>query len=150
MAKRRAKNHAAKGHKPDSASKQLTRTQFELYPIDLQLGRAVFPSRPRIFLWKQSFVTEERLYDALFGTNAFLEALLAERSAQAIGYALFFPVFASFSGERRLFLEDLYVAADARGSGVGRQLLREIARRGLEKGLTGIEFHVPQSNSTKI
>lgn len=89
-------------------------------------------------------VTEERLYDALFGTNAFLEALLAERSAQAIGYALFFPVFASFSGERRLFLEDLYVAADARGSGVGRQLLREIARRGLEKGFTGIEFHVPQ------
>lgn len=95
-------------------------------------------------------ITEERLFETLFGKNAFVSAILAEREDQPIGYALFFPVFASFSGERRLFLEDLYVADDARGSGAGRQMLREIARFGLRNGFSGIEFHVLEWNRPAI
>lgn len=95
-------------------------------------------------------ITEERLRDELFCKDAFTESIVALRGQSVIGYALFFPVFASFSGERRYFLEDLYVTSHARGTGAGRLLLREIARRALAKGFSGIEFHVLDWNRPAI
>lgn len=95
-------------------------------------------------------ITEERLRSELFSPDSFLQAIVAERDGKLIGYALFFPVFASFSGERRYFLEDLYVTADARGSGAGRLMLREIARRGIAEGYSGLEFHVLDWNERAL
>ncbi len=70
-------------------------------------------------------VGENDLREAIFGADAFVEALVAFADKSCVGYALFYPVFKSFRGERSMFLEDLYVSPPMRGKGFGLKMLRE-------------------------
>jgi GNAT superfamily N-acetyltransferase len=73
--------------------------------------------------------TEPQLRDALFGERPAAEALIAERSGEAVGYALFFPTFSTFLARSGIWLEDLFVLPEQRGAGVGRALLAAVAAR---------------------
>lgn len=95
-------------------------------------------------------VTEERLQAAMFGDGAAVEGLIALDGERAVGYALFFPNFSSFRGQRGLYLEDLYINAEYRGSGLGKSMLREIARIAASKGCERIDFLVLDWNTTAI
>ena len=94
--------------------------------------------------------TEERLRVALFGGDAVAEALVAEDGAALSGYAIFFPYFASFRGQKGYYLEDLYVDPASRGKGVGGALLRRIAVKGRERGFERIDFQVLEWNEPAI
>ena len=94
--------------------------------------------------------TEERLRDALFGDDAVAEALVAEEGSARAGYAIFFPYFASFRGQKGYYLEDLYVDPAFRGKGVGEALLRRIAAKGRERGFERIDFQVLEWNGPAI
>jgi GNAT superfamily N-acetyltransferase len=84
--------------------------------------------------------TEEQLAEALFGPHPAAEALIAERGAQVLGYALFFPTFSSFLGSTGVWLEDLFVRPSDRGEGVGRALLSAVAARARERGGERLEW----------
>lgn len=86
------------------------------------------------------------LHAAVFGGNAFVEAFIAVCGDVPAGYAIFYPHFSSFRGESGYFLEDIYIEEAFRGSGIGKALLRAIARRGRERGFTRIDFQVAESN----
>lgn len=73
-------------------------------------------------------VSENDLRAAIFDEGKFVQCLVAESEKHLVGYALFFPVFKSFRGERSMFLEDLYVSPQMRGRGLGLKMLIEIAR----------------------
>ena len=75
-------------------------------------------------------VTPQSLHPHLFGERPAAEAVVAERDAQVIGFALFFTNFSTFLGKPGLYLEDLYVQPAHRGSGVGRALLTLPGRTG--------------------
>jgi len=92
----------------------------------------------------------ERLGDALFGEGDRLRGLVAERSGRLVGYALFYPVFGSFRARWRLWLEDVYVAPDARGSGAGRAMLGALARAAVEGGYEAIDWEVLDWNRSAI
>lgn len=92
-------------------------------------------------------LTPERLSEVLAGQNAFVEAIIAENDGVAAGYAIFFPFFATFSGEAGFFLEDLFVRESARGLGIGQLMLKEIARIGRKRGFSRIDFHVLDWNT---
>ena len=94
--------------------------------------------------------TEETLRDALFGGGAVAEALMAESAGAPTGYAIFFPYFASFRGQKGYYLEDLYVDPAFRGRGVGEGLLRRIAAKGHERGFQRIDFQVLEWNTAAI
>ena len=79
-----------------------------------------------------------------------LEALVAEENGTCSGYALYYPNYASFRGQKGYYLEDLYVAAEFRGRGVGEAFLREIARRGSQRGFKRIDFQVLGWNAPAI
>lgn len=83
-----------------------------------------------------------------FGKKPFFDALLAEDAAgEARGVALFYPVYHPSRAAPGLFLEDLVVAEDARGLGIGRLLLRHLARYAHENGYVGIEWTVDAANT---
>jgi len=82
------------------------------------------------------------LSEALFGSGDRLRGLVAERGGRLVGYALFYPVFASFRARWRLWLEDLYVEPEARGSGAGVALMAELARLTLEGGYVALDWEV--------
>ena len=95
-------------------------------------------------------VSAERLADVMFGEGAFVEGLAAFDGDQMIGYAIYYRCFASFSGERGLYLEDIYVTGEYRRSGTGLQLLRELARVAAVRGLERIDFQVLDWNRPAI
>lgn len=94
--------------------------------------------------------TVEQLHEAMFGDGAFVEGLIAFDGDDAIGYALFFPYFASFRGQRGLYLEDIYIKQEYRGKGVGEAMLKEIASTAEKRGFERIDFMVLDWNTPAV
>lgn len=94
--------------------------------------------------------TEERLRRTLFGPRPFAEVVLAELEGEAVGFALFFHNYSTFLGLPGIYLEDLYVRPAARGAGVGRALLRHLARLAVERGCGRLEWWVLDWNEDAI
>ncbi len=78
----------------------------------------------------------ELLAAALFGERPSAEALIAERDATAIGFALFHGTFSTWECRPGLWLEDLFVPPEHRRGGVGGALLAAVAAVALERGCT--------------
>jgi GNAT superfamily N-acetyltransferase len=68
----------------------------------------------------------------------------AERrgDGRLVGYALYYPAFASFRTRWRLWLEDVYVEPEARGSGAGVALMAELARLSVAGGYGAVDWEV--------
>jgi GNAT superfamily N-acetyltransferase len=64
----------------------------------------------------------------LFGAKPMAEVLIGEVDGTPCGFALFFHNFSTFEGKPGIYLEDLFVRAQARGHGLGKALLAELAR----------------------
>ena len=68
-------------------------------------------------------VTPDKLALHLFGAKPVVEAVVAERAGRVVAFALFFTNFSTFLAKPGLYLEDLFVAPDQRGQGIGQALL---------------------------
>jgi ribosomal protein S18 acetylase RimI-like enzyme len=95
-------------------------------------------------------VTAERIHAAMFDDGSFVEGLIATAAGEPAGYALFYPNFASFRGQRGLYLEDIFVREAQRGTGLGEQMLRQIAGLAAERGFERIDFMVLKWNTPAI
>jgi GNAT superfamily N-acetyltransferase len=91
-------------------------------------------------LGDQVRATEELFDRALFSERPAAEALIAERAAEPVGYALFFPTFSTFLAIQGVWLEDLFVRPGHRKSGAGRALLAAVAARARERGAERLEW----------
>lgn len=91
--------------------------------------------------------TEPMLHEALFSTPPAAEALIAEADGEPVGLALFFHNFSTWTGWRGLYLEDLYVTPEARGTGVGKALLKRLAQIAVERGCGRFEWAVLDWNT---
>ena len=94
--------------------------------------------------------TEPVLANALFGTHPAAEAVIAEEDGTPLGFALFFHNFSTWTGRRGLYLEDLYVTPAARGRGVGKTLLRHLARIAVDRDCGRFEWSVLDWNADAI
>lgn len=100
---------------------------------------------------EQDAVAEASHFErALFGAHPSAEVLLAEQEGVAVGFALFYPAFSTFQGEPRLYLEDLFVAPEARGQGHGQALLAALASIAVERGWTQMAWSVLDWNAPSI
>jgi GNAT superfamily N-acetyltransferase len=98
----------------------------------------------------QVTMTEERLAENLFGERLYAETLIAEDGGVPIGFALFFHNFSTFLGRPGIYLEDLFVVPEQRGRGVGRALLKQLARLAGERGSGRLEWAVLDWNRDAI
>ena len=94
--------------------------------------------------------TEAMMDEALFGATPKAEALIAEVDGVAVGFALFFHTFSTWTGRQGIWLEDLYVTPDARGSGAGKALVSAIAGICLDRGCPRFEWWVLDWNEPAI
>lgn len=94
--------------------------------------------------------TEPMLHAALFGPAPAAEVLIAERAGTSIGFALFFHTFSTWTGRRGLWLEDLYVTPEARGSGAGAALLQALAAIAIDRECARLEWTVLDWNTPAI
>lgn len=94
--------------------------------------------------------TEESLRESLFGTRPYAEVILAEVDGNPAGFALFFHNYSTFRARPGIYLEDLYVLPELRGQGVGKALLKELARLAVERGCARLEWSVLDWNAPAI
>jgi len=95
--------------------------------------------------------TEEKLTKFGFGKKKYFEALLAETEEKnAVGFALYFFTFSTFLSRPTLYLEDLFVIPKYRGIGIGKALLKELAKISLEKECGRMEWSVLDWNEPAI
>jgi GNAT superfamily N-acetyltransferase len=95
-------------------------------------------------------MTEDLLADGLFGERPYAEVVLAVDEDRPVGFALFFHNFSTFLGRPGIYLEDLFVIPEERGSGIGRALLEHLARLAVDRGCGRLEWAVLDWNRDAI
>ena len=86
----------------------------------------------------------------VFGEDAVASVLVAEQEDRVVGIALWFRNFSTWSGQPGIYLEDLFVEPEHRGSGLGKALLLELARIAVERGYARVEWVVLDWNRPSI
>lgn len=86
----------------------------------------------------------------LFGPRPYAEVVIGEINGVAQGFALFFHNFSTFEGRPGIYLEDLFVRPEARGSGLGKALLSHLAALAVERDCARLEWSVLDWNEPAI
>ena len=86
----------------------------------------------------------------LFGVRPYAEVIIGEVDGAPQGFALFFHNFSTFEGKPGVYLEDLFVRPEARGSGLGKALLSRLAAIAVERDCARLEWSVLDWNEPAI
>jgi ribosomal protein S18 acetylase RimI-like enzyme len=81
-----------------------------------------------------------------FGEAPLFDVLLAWQGHEAVGMALFFREFSSWKGTPGVYVQDIYVSADLRGTGLGRKLMQAVTEVARSWGATYCKLSVYGDN----
>lgn len=103
---------------------------------------------------EHAVATEQQLRDALFGDEPKVFAHVVEHptlDGRALGgFAIWFLNFSTWLGRHGLYLEDLYVRPELRGTGYGKRLLTTLAQECLDNGYGRLEWWVLDWNEPAL
>lgn len=96
--------------------------------------------------------TEQHFTAALFPESGSPTtfAHVAEVDGEVVGMAVWYLTFSTWTGVNGIWLEDLFVEPEHRGSGLGRELLATLARTCVERGYRRLEWWVLDWNEPSI
>lgn len=94
--------------------------------------------------------TEESLRMALFGDAPAAHALLCFVNDKPIAYITYFFTFATMTGKRGLWLDDLFIDPAFRGRGIGKALMACLADVALQNQCGRFEWMVLDWNESAI
>ena len=129
--------------------------------MEIEIRNAVLHDIPQIVELMRRFAeyerlldhfeaTEESLADAMFGHEAFVNGLVADNNGRLAGYALFYQNYATFRGQRGIYLEDIYISPEFQSKGIGEAMLRRLAMITSDRGCGRIDFQVLEWNRPAI
>ena len=116
-------------------------------PLILQLIRALAEYER---LAHEVVATEAMVRESFFGPSPHAQAVIARSGGSAVGFAIWFSTYSTFLSRPGIYLEDLFVLPEWRGKGIGRALLRHLARIAVERRCGRIEWSVLDWNETAI
>jgi len=82
------------------------------------------------------------LHEALFSHDPSAGCQVAVVDDQVVGFALWYRTFSTWQGKPGLWLEDLFVRPEHRGSGLGKALLVSLAQIAVRRGWSRFEWWV--------
>ena len=112
--------------------------------FDLINGLALYEKRPQDMTG-----TKEELTYWLFDRNI-ATSFIAKLGDENIGYAIYYPIFGSFSAKGKVHLEDIFIKEEYRGSGHGKYFLAKVIEDVLKNGYTGMEWSCLDWNAPSI
>lgn len=93
--------------------------------------------------------TKEDLLRDGFGPDREFETLIAESGGRPVGLAIFERTYSTWEGRAGFFIQDLFVAEEARGKQVGFHLVQEIARIAEKRGISHLQLNVVHANPAR-
>lgn len=93
--------------------------------------------------------TEDLILETLF-KNDKADVLIANYDSNPVGMALYFYTYSTFLGRIGIYLEDLYVKEEYRGKGIGKLLIKNLAKICLDNGYGRLEWSVLDWNKPSI
>ncbi len=128
--------------------------------MTFRLEQATEKDLPLILRLIHELAEYEKLSHAVMATETILrESLFTKRAAEVVlgycgdelaGFAVYFQTFSTFLGVAGMYLEDLYVVPRFRRQGLGRMLLRHLARLAREREYGRLEWSVLDWNELAI
>jgi len=94
--------------------------------------------------------TEADIRNTLYATDSTTNAVICEIDSQPVGFAVYFFNYSTWLGKHGLYLEDLYVSPEYRGSGAGKALLKHLAKIAVSKKCGRFEWSVLDWNEPAI
>ncbi|MEM1128000.1 MAG: GNAT family N-acetyltransferase [Bacteroidota bacterium] len=91
-----------------------------------------------------------RLGHLLFGPSPRLFGLVAEQGDVLVGYATWSEEVSTWDAQLYAHMDCLYLDADARGSGIGRRLVSQVARDALGRGCRLVQWQTPTFNTRAL
>ena len=89
----------------------------------------------------------DRLFHSLTEGEPYF-GFVAEQDGEVIGFVHGLPHPSTWSETGYCYLEDLYVDAEARGSGAGRKLINAVYEEAKSRGLSRVYWHTDKGNET--
>ena len=99
---------------------------------------------------EKAVATEADILKHGFGEKPLIHAVMAEWDGRPAGFALWFFNFSTWEGKPGLYLEDLFVRPEFRGHGIGKALLKRLARIALDQGCSRYQWQVLDWNTPSI
>ncbi|WP_280233580.1 GNAT family N-acetyltransferase [Nocardia cyriacigeorgica] len=95
-------------------------------------------------------LTAEQLHAALFGQAPALFAHVATLDGEVVGCAIWFLNYSTWDGVHGIYLEDLYVTPQTRGTGLGKALIAALAEEAVRNGYSRVSWSVLTWNTPSI
>jgi len=94
--------------------------------------------------------TPQNLHESLFGERPAAHTLLAFVDDEPAAYVTYFFSFASTTGKRGLWLDDVFVQPEFRGKGIATTLMRYVANVAIQNNCGRFEWMVLDWNKSAI
>jgi GNAT superfamily N-acetyltransferase len=94
--------------------------------------------------------TRTDIEQSLFGEDSTTQAVICEIDQQPVGFAVYFFNYSTWLGKHGLYLEDLYVSPEFRGTGAGKALLIHLAKIAVANDCGRFEWSVIDWNEPAI
>ena len=95
-------------------------------------------------------LTPEIVRKDFIGADRRVECEVAEMNGETIAVMIWYRSYSTFQAASGIFLEDIFVHPEFRGRGVGTTMLRHLAHRASQAGVTKIEWSVLDWNEVAI
>lgn len=123
-------------------------------PADLAALTALFREMEVHYDGPAAAPTEAEIRAALerhvFAPEARTELLVAEVDGRLLGFAFISTLFPAARCTPALFLKDIFVSGNERSRGVGRALMRAIARLAVTRGCSRINWNADRDNAAAL
>lgn len=94
--------------------------------------------------------TESDIRESLFSGDATASAVICSIDYEPVGFAVYFFNYSTWLGKNGLYLEDLYVSPEHRGTGAGFALLKHLAKIAIANDCGRFEWSVLDWNEPAI
>jgi GNAT superfamily N-acetyltransferase len=94
--------------------------------------------------------SKEQLIKTLFAKDSTTHAVICEVDKMPIGHAIYFFNYSTWQGKNGLYIEDLYILAQYRNLGAGKQIIKHLASLALDKDCGRMEWSVMDWNMPAI
>lgn len=85
-----------------------------------------------------------------FDNNPLFKVLIAEYCNKPVGFAFYFFSYSTWIGKPILYLEDLFILPEYRKKGIGKKLLKKLAKIAIENDCCRFQWQVLDWNKLAI